>query len=69
MPLSENTFGKRYIAFAINSFHSRFSKSPFSKGGLFKQCLVVPPPFLKGGRGDLKTARNGKNFWQSLYLL
>jgi hypothetical protein len=30
----EKTFGNEYIAFAKSSFHSRFSKSPFSKGGL-----------------------------------
>ena len=36
----------------MNSFHLLVFKSPFSKGGLLKQLLVVPP-FDKGGLGGI----------------
>jgi len=56
------------IAFAINSFLVKVLKSPFVKGGLSLQFLVVYPLFLKGGRGDYKASLSGKNFWQFLYV-
>jgi len=55
------------ITIAINSFRLAVLKSPFFKGGLQEQFLVVPP-FSKGGLGGIRMIPLSENAFGIRYM-